>query len=97
MFRAQIQSGEREGELQFKLAWSKLKKRYDADPVLEAKEYSYLQEMLSGATEQTESESKVTSHTEGEQRESVTSKPSDTRHIMAPLQRPQTRYNQREN
>ena len=88
MFQAQIQSGEREGELQFKLAWSKVKKRYDADPVLEAKDYSYLQEMLCGAIQQTESASKVTSHKEGGQRPSVTSKPSDTRHIMAPLQRP---------
>ena len=88
MFQAQIQSGEREGELRFKLAWSKVKKRYDADPVLEAKDYSYLQEMLCGVIEQTESESKVTSHKEGEQRPSVTRKPSDTGHIMAPLQRP---------
>ena len=88
MFQAQIQSGEREGELRFKLAWSKVKKRYDADPVLEAKNYSYLQEMLCGAIEQTESASKVTSHREGEQRPSVTSKTSDTRHIMAPLKRP---------
>ena len=62
--------------------------RYDADPVLEAKDYSYLQEMLCSAIEQTESASKVASHKEGEQRPSVTSKPSDTRHIMAPPQRP---------
>ena len=88
MFQAQIQSGEREGELWFKLAWSKVKKRYDADPVLEAKDYSYLQEMLCGAIEQTESAKKGKSHKEGEQRPSVTSKQSDTRHIMAPLQRP---------
>ena len=88
MFQAQIKSGEREGELRFTLAWSKVKKRYDADPVLEAKNYSYPQEMLCGAIEQTESASKVTSHKEGEQRPSVTSKPCDTRHIMTSLQRP---------
>lgn len=54
MFQAKIQSGEREEELRFKLACSKVKKKYDADPVLEAKDYSYLQEMLCGAIEQTE-------------------------------------------
>ena len=99
MSQAQIQSGEREGELRFKLAWSKVKKRYDADPVLEAKDYSFLQEMLCGAIEQTESASKVASHKEGEQHPSVTSKPSDTRHVHhgTSPKAPQTRCNQREN
>ena len=44
--------------------------------------------MLCGAIEQIESASKVMSRREGEQHPRVTSKPSDTRHIMAPLQTP---------
>ncbi|KAJ7379829.1 hypothetical protein OS493_012578 [Desmophyllum pertusum] len=36
--QAKVQSGEREGELRFRIAWSKVTKRYDAEPVLEKKE-----------------------------------------------------------
>lgn len=46
MFQAKIKSGEREGELRFKIAWSKVTRWHDAEPVLELKDYCYLQEML---------------------------------------------------
>lgn len=59
-------------------------KRHAAEPVLEPKDYSYLQEMLCDSIEQTESVSSVKSQSQG----AVTRKPKDTRHIMAPPQRP---------
>ena len=64
MFQAEIKSGEREGELRFKIAWSKVTKRHDAEPVLELKDHSYLQEMMCDVIEQSET---VTSKKEGDQ------------------------------
>ena len=85
MFQAKIKSGERERELSFKIAWSKVTKQHDAEPVLEPKDHSYLEEMMCDVIEQSE---KVTSIKEGDQPSTITSKPCDTRHIMAPVQRP---------
>ncbi|KAJ7384331.1 hypothetical protein OS493_022440 [Desmophyllum pertusum] len=33
-------------KLRFRIAWSKVTKRYDAEPVLEKKNHSYLREMV---------------------------------------------------
>ena len=88
MFQATIQSDQREGELRYKIAWSKVTKRHDAEPVLEPKDYSYLREMLVDVTEKTEDVSTAKSLNKGKQNLVVESKLSDTRHIMAPLQRP---------
>ena len=84
VLKAQIQIGEREGELRFRIAWSKVTKRHAAEPVLEPKDYSYLQEMLCDSIEQTELVSSVRSQSQG----AITRKPKDSRHIMAPPQRP---------
>ncbi|KAJ7394517.1 hypothetical protein OS493_000332 [Desmophyllum pertusum] len=69
---------EREGELRFRIAWSKVTKRYDAEPVLEKKNHSYLREMVGDSIK----------HTEGDKSVVAARKPTDVRHIMAPLQRP---------
>ncbi|KAJ7392024.1 hypothetical protein OS493_014962 [Desmophyllum pertusum] len=76
--QAKVQSGEREGELRFRIAWSKVTKRYDAEPVLEKKNHSYLREMVGDSIK----------HTEGDKSVVAARKPTDVRHIMAPLQRP---------
>ena len=88
MFQATIQSGQREGELRYKIAWSKVTKRHDAEPVLEPKDYSYLQKMLSDVIDKTEEVSTAKSLSRGKQNLVVESKLSNPRHIMAPLQRP---------
>ena len=84
IIQAKIQSGEKEGELRFRISWSKVTKRHDAEPVLESKDHSYLQEMLCDTIERTESVSSATSQS----RDAVTTTPQDTRHVMAPSQRP---------
>ena len=55
IIQAKIQSGEKEGELKFRISWSKVTKRHVAEPVLESKDHSYLQEMLCDTIERTES------------------------------------------
>ena len=52
--------------------------------MLELKDYSYLQEMLCDGIQQTESVSSVRSQSQG----AITEKPKDTRHTIAPPQRP---------
>ena len=84
VLQAQIQCGEREGELRFRIAWSKVTKRHAAEPVLEPKDHSYLQDMLCDSIQQTESVSSGRSQSQGV----ITRKPKDTRHIMAPPQKP---------
>ena len=83
-----MQSGQREGELRYKIAWSKVTKQHDAEPVLEPKDYSYLQEMPSDVIDKTEEVNTEKSLNRGKQNLVVESRLSDTRHIMAPLQRP---------
>ena len=88
MFQARIQSGEREGELRYKIAWSKVSKRHDAEPVLIPKDYSYLQEMLKDAIDKAEEVNSAKSSYKVQQNLVVESKQSDTRHVLAPIQRP---------
>ena len=44
-----IQTGESQGEPRFKISWSKVSKRFGAEPVLEKKSYEYLEDMLQAA------------------------------------------------
>ena len=48
-FQALIQSGETQGEPRFKISWSRVTKRFGAEPVLEKKSYKYLEDMLQAA------------------------------------------------
>ncbi|XP_078365926.1 uncharacterized protein LOC144650142 [Oculina patagonica] len=47
--QALIQTGESQGEPRFKISWSKVSKRFSAEPVLEKKSYHYLEDMLEAA------------------------------------------------
>ena len=47
--KALIQTGECEGEPRFKISWSKVTKRFGAEPVLEKKSYKYLEDMIATA------------------------------------------------
>ena len=44
-----IQTGEYQGEPRFTISWSKVSKRFGAEPVLETKSYKYLEDMLQAA------------------------------------------------
>lgn len=46
---AVIQTGESQGDPRFKISWSKVSKRFGAEPVLEKKSYDYLEDMLKAA------------------------------------------------
>ena len=89
MFQATIQIGQREGELRYKNnALSNVTERHDAEPLLESKDYSYLQEMLSVVIDKTEELSTAKFLNKCKQTLVVESRLSDTRHIKAPVQRP---------
>ncbi|XP_044172506.1 uncharacterized protein LOC114961035 [Acropora millepora] len=58
--QAVIQTGESQGEPRFKISWSKVSKRFGAEPVLEQKNYEYLEDMLQAALQLAASGTKAT-------------------------------------
>ena len=60
----------------FKISWSKVSKRFGAEPVLEQKSYEYLEDILNAAIQLAESGSKAAPRVK------------DRNGIMAPEQRP---------
>lgn len=66
-----------EGEPRFKTSWSKVSKRFGAEPVLEKKSYEYLEDMLQAAIHLAESGTKL-----------VPQIPKDRSGVMAPTERP---------
>ena len=67
--------GERQGEPRFRMAWSKVTKRYDAEPVPVVKNYSYLRQMSADVV--TKAEKGIKQYLG-----------DSTRHVMAPTVRP---------
>ncbi|XP_044165775.1 uncharacterized protein LOC122949784 [Acropora millepora] len=58
--QAVIQTGESQGEPRFKISWSKVSKRFEVEPVLEQKNYEYLEDMLQAALQLAASGTKAT-------------------------------------